>query len=78
LGGGVILVNYTTDNYGNYEIDIARSTNHGSSGSTIRLTGVVSTVAYFYKDGSTVYLLDNGATWTSLGNAVSFNPGSFI
>jgi hypothetical protein len=45
-------------------------------GITIRLTGVVSNVAYFYKDGSTVYLLDNGATWTSLGNAVSFNPGS--
>jgi len=94
LGGGVILVNYTTDKYGNYEIDIARSTNYGSSWSTIRLTGVVSTVAYFYKDGSTVYLsqnnfnswptiairvrksTDNGATWTSLGDAVSFNPGS--
>jgi hypothetical protein len=40
--------------------------------------GVISNVAYFYKDGSTVYLLDNGATWTSLGNEVSFNPGSFI
>jgi len=94
LGGGVILVNYTTDKYGNYEINIARSTNYGSSWSTIRLTGVISTVAYFYKDGSTVYLsqnnfnswptiairvlksTDNGATWTSLGNAVSFNPGS--
>ncbi len=94
LGGGVILVNYTTDKYGIYEIDIARSTNYGSSWSTIRLTGVVSTAAYFYKDGSTVYLsqnnfnswptiairvlksTDNGATWTSLGDAISFNPGS--
>jgi len=94
LGGGNLLVNYTTDKYGNYEINIARSTNDGSTWSTIRLSDVVSTVAYFWKDGSTVYLsqnnfnnwptirirvrksTDNGATWTSLGDAVSFSPGS--
>ncbi len=94
LGGGNLLVAYTTDKYGSYEIDIARSTNDGTTWATQRLAGVNSTVAYFWKDGSTLYMSQNnfnswptisitvrrsndgGATWTTLGNAVSFNPGS--
>jgi len=60
IGNGIVLINYTTDKYGNYEILIARSSDYGNTWITIRPSaGVVSTVAYFSIYGSTIYLSQN-------------------
>ncbi len=59
LGGSTVLVNFTSNMYGDDNLFIYRTTDDGATWTGIAYINVPSTVGYWAKDGSTVYMSFN-------------------
>ncbi|MEO0178878.1 MAG: sialidase family protein [candidate division WOR-3 bacterium] len=67
LGNNTVLVNFATDKFspGETRLVIYRSTDNGASWNQVGSTNFPSTLGYFAKDGSNIYMSYNDLTYAS-------------
>ena len=59
IGNNTILANFTTDKFGGYNLVIYKSTDNGNTWTQVGYTNWPSTVGYWAKDGSNIYMSYN-------------------